>query len=277
VPASTTTRTPIFQWNLADGVTPKAYQRVAAFQPDVIYHLAAVSVPSDCGADEPTPAAASTNIDGTRSIVELCRRLDNKPRVLFASTCYVYSPVTPDQPVVAEDALTEPVRAYGKTKLAAEQILRDAIKDHSVDAVIARSFQHTGPRQSPRMILPDWATQLLRPSAEPLRAICLDTYLDLSDVRDMVRSYRLLVLDGTCGSVYNVGSGVSRKSGDILKAMLACTQSTRDVIELQPGRRQHPIADISKIREQTGWVAEIPFERTIIDTLNYWRERGMKT
>lgn len=274
VPTSVTTRAPLFQWDLAHGVTSEVSQRVAAFLPDVIFHLAAVSVPADCGSDEPTPLAAAANIDGTRSIVELCRQLDHKPRVLFASSCYVYAPVTPDNPVVTEEAPIAPTGAYGKTKLAAERVLRGAIESGDVDAVIARSFQHTGPRQSPRMIVPDWATQLLRPSDEPLRVICLDTYLDLSDVRDTVRSYRLLALDGTGGSVYNVGSGVSRRSGDILDAMRTSAQSTRGVMELEPGRRQHPIADISKLCEQTGWKAEIPFERTIADTLNYWRERG---
>ena len=127
------------------------------------------------------------------------------------------------------------------------------------------------------MILPDWTTQLLRSSDEPLRAICLDTYLDLSDVRDTVRSYRMLALDGVRGSVYNVGSGVNRRSGDILNALQTCARSTRDVIELQPGRRQHPIADISKLCKQTGWRTEIPLERTITDTLNYWRERGTES
>ncbi|MBP89770.1 MAG: hypothetical protein CMJ64_24200 [Planctomycetaceae bacterium] len=275
VPTSVTTRTPVFVWNLADGVTPEVDQRVAEFRPDVIYHLAAVSVPADCGGEEPTPMASEANIEGTRSVVELCQRLDNNPRLVFASSCYVYAPVTPDNPVVTEEAPTAPTRAYGKTKLAAEQILRDAIEAGNFDAIIARSFQHTGPRQSPRMILPDWATQLLRLSDEPLRAICLDTHLDLCDVRDTVRAYHLLALDGVYGSVYNVGSGVSRKSGDILSAMQTCAQSTRKVTELQRGRRQHPIADISKLCECTGWKSETPFERTIIDTLNYWRERGM--
>ena len=274
VPATVTTRTPVLEWNLAAGVTPEVSQRVAAFRPDVIFHLAAVSVPADCGAEEPTSAAVAANIGGTTSIVELCRRLDHTPRVVFASSCYVYAPVTPDNPLVTEEAPTAPTRAYGKTKLAAERILRDAIEEFGLDVVIARSFQHTGPRQSPLMILPDWATQLLGPSDEPLRAICLDTHLDLSDVRDTVRCYRLLALDGTCGSVYNVGSGLSRKSGDILELMQTCAASTRDVIELQPGRRQHPIADISKLCEHTRWKAEIPIERTITDTLDYWRERG---
>lgn len=274
VPARVTTRIPVFAWNLADGVTPQIRQRVAAFQPDVVYHLAALSVPSDCGAAEPTPLAAAANIDGTQSIVELCQSLEHRPRILFASSCYVYAPVTADNAVVTETAATEPVGAYGKTKLAAERILLAAAEDPRFDIVIARAFQHTGPRQSPRMILPDWATQLLAAPGQPLRVICLDAHLDLSDVRDIVRAYRLLAVDGARGSVYNLGSGVSRRSGDILKTMQALGRDDREVIELQPGCRQHPIADITKLRQHTGWKPEIPFEQTITDTMNYWREQG---
>ena len=71
LPVSVTSRIPVFAWNLADGVTPQIHQKVAAFQPDIIYHLAAVSVPADCGDSEPTPQAVATNIDGTSSIVDL--------------------------------------------------------------------------------------------------------------------------------------------------------------------------------------------------------------
>ena len=273
VPTRVTTRVPVFPWNLAEGTTPEVCRRLDTFQPDVIYHLAAVSVPADCGADEPTPEAIAANVEGTRSIVELCRSLQRRPRVVFASSCYVYAPVTPHDPVVSEESPIGPTHAYGKTKLAAERILREA-NDGRLEVVIARGFQHTGPRQSPRMIIPDWASQLLRPAGGSVRAICLDTHLDLSDVRDVVRSYRRLALDGSRGTVYNVGSGVSRRSGDILSAMQASAQTTRDVIELQPGRRQHPIAGISKLCEHTGWKAEVPWEQTITDTLNYWRERG---
>lgn len=263
----------LLAWDVASGVTSQVQEQVAAFQPDVLYHLAAISIPADCGSDEPTPQAVSVNVDGTRSVVELCQALDRQPRMLYSSTCYVYAPVTADNAIVNEGSPLGPPRGYGKTKLAAEEVLRDATSNSGVDAIIARSFQHTGPRQSPRMILPDWVTQLLRTS-DPIRAICLDTYLDLTDVRDIVRAYRRLALDGISGSVYNVGSGLSRKSGDILKIMQASAGSDREVIELEPGHRQHPIADNSRLREQTGWRPEIPLERTIEDTLDFWRQRG---
>jgi len=247
---------------------------VAKFEPDVVYHLAAISIPADCGSDQPTEQANSVNVGGTESVVDLCLALDQPPRVLFASTCHVYSPVSSDCAFVHEESPLRPGQAYGKTKLAAEEVLFHANKNLGLDVVVARSFQHTGPGQSPRMILPDWATQLLDGSGAPLQVICLDTHLDLSDVRDVVRAYRMLAVDGISGTTYNVGGGICHRSGDILELMLECADSKRDITELQPGRRQHPIADNSRLHQQTGWHPEIPLQQTIIDTLDYWRERG---
>jgi GDP-4-dehydro-6-deoxy-D-mannose reductase len=194
--------------------------------------------------------------------------------VLLASSCYVYAPVSSASPIVAEDAPIATQRAYGKTKLLAEQALHRAIQDQDLDGVIARSFQHAGPRQSPRMILPDWVRQFIKSNDEPIRVGSLDTYFDLTDVRDICRAYRQLGVDGLRGSVYNVGSGICRRSGDLLDVIQRCAGSRRGVVELQPGQRQHPIADISRLTRQTAWKPEISLEQTVTDTLKYWREEG---
>jgi len=267
-------RVPLLAWDLSRGVPGEVYEQVAAFQPEAIYHLGALSVPADCGAAEPTPQAQAVNAEGTQAVLDLARRLDSAPRLLVTSSCYVYAPVTREAPLVTEDSPVGPRSGYGKSKLAAEQAALHGGPRSAVDAVVARAFQHAGPRQSPRMILPDWARQLTRPGDEPIRAVCLDAFLDLSDVRDLVRAYRLLVLHGRRGEVYNVGSGICRRSGDLMETMRRCAGSSREVLELQPGVRQHPIAATAKLQRDTGWTAEIPLEQTVIDTLNYWREKG---
>ena len=139
--------------------------------------------------------------------------------------------------------------------------------------VIARSFQHSGPRQSPQMVLPDWARQLASKTQGPIRAICLDTFLDISDVRDVVRAYRALCVSGHAGIVYNVGSGVCRRAGDLLETMRQLSSSRREVKELAPGRRQHPIADIRRIVQHTGWQPTVPIARTLSDILEYWKQK----
>ncbi len=264
----------LFAWDMTAGTDQASLQTVIDFQPDAIFHLAAISIPSDCGATDPTPQALDCNVGGTQAVIELCDSLAHRPRVLLAGSCYVYAPVTRESPVVTEDSPVDPKRAYGKTKLLAEQKFLDAVRDAGLDGVVTRSFQHAGPRQSPRMILPDWIRQFTSSSDKPIRVGCLDTYLDLTDVRDICRAYRQLVVDGQRGSVYNVGSGICRRSGDLLEIIQRCAESRREVIELEPGQRQHPIADISRLTRQTGWKPAISLEQTITDTLKYWRAEG---
>ncbi|MBC8353444.1 MAG: NAD(P)-dependent oxidoreductase [Planctomycetes bacterium] len=265
-----------FTWDLTTAADQTICRVVHDFQPEVVFHLAAISVPSECGTTEPTPLALASNVGGTQAIIELCRSLTIRPRVLLASSCHVYAPVSIESPVVAEDAPVDPARSYGKTKLLAEQEIQRAIETDKLDAIVARSFQHTGPRQSHRMILPDWIRQFTLSDDEPIRVGSLDTYLDLTDVRDICRGYRQLSVDGKRGNVYNVGSGICRRSGDLLEVIQQCAGSQREVIELEPGRRQHPIADISLLTQQTGWKSEIPLEQTVADTLNYWRETHLR-
>ena len=260
-------------WDLArtDGLAPRQRERIERFAPQVIYHLAALSVQDDCGDRSPSPRALAINVDGTRRVLELAASLPDRPRVLFVSTAHVYAPVDPDSPQVAEDAPLGPSRAYGKTKLAAEAEVRKAVDSANCDAVIARAFQHTGPRQVPRLMLPQWVRQVAAKETAPIEVYTRDAWFDLCDVRDVVRAYRLLAFQSDSGGIYNVGTGTSRRSGDILTQLLEIARCDRPVIETRPGPRQEPIADVRRLVNCTGWQPEIPFHQTIADTLDYWR------
>jgi GDP-4-dehydro-6-deoxy-D-mannose reductase len=259
-------------WDLGNshGLSDAARRRIEQFQPTCIYHLAALSIPEDCGVDEPLPHAVAINVEGTRRVMELAGWLPSRPRVLLASSSYVYAPVSPESPSVNETAPLGPRRGYGRTKLLAEEEVRRAIDRHGCDAVIVRSFQHTGPRQSPRMMLPHWARQFAA-GRRPVEVRTCDAYIDLSDVRDVVRAYRLLVQCGARGEVYNVGSGICRRTGDILELLRNLADPQRPIVELLPGRRQDPIADITRLVQCAGWQATIPLEETIADTWTWWR------
>lgn len=257
--------------DLATGVNAQLRQSFADWIPDVVYHLAAISVPADCGDEEPSAAAIATNVDGTQALADFVLSFPRPPRIVFSGSCYVYGAVPAEQPVVSEDSPIGPQSSYGLTKLAAEEALLAAYRDHQLDVVIARAFQHTGPRQSPRMIVPDWARQLAAPGNQPLQVICLDTFIDLSDVRDIVRAYRMLAVGAQAGRVYNVGSGICHRSGDLLELMRKMSRSTKPVVELSPGRRQHPIANIRRIENEIHWHPVITIEQTLKDVLDYWQ------
>lgn len=273
-PAGLRPRVELVPWDLAlpEGLSPEGRRRIEEFRPDWIFHLAGLSVPQDCGEDEPSARAAAINVDGTRQVMELAASIEPKPRVLFASTSHVYASVKPEAPKIDETAPVGPWRAYGRTKLAAEREVRRAVDELGCDAIIVRGFLHTGPRQNPRTMLPEWARQFALGGSGPVEVHTRDTMLDLTDGRDVVRAYRLLIRHGQGGRIYNVGSGVAHRSGDVLDILHAMADPGRPIVELRPGFKQDPVADISRLVQCTGWQPEIPLDKTVADTLAWWRE-----
>jgi GDP-4-dehydro-6-deoxy-D-mannose reductase len=255
-----------FDVGAPDGLPPETRRTLERFRPTCIYHLAALSVPEDCGESQPTALATAINVDGTARVLGLAAALPSKPRVLFISTSHVYAPLRPEAPRLDENAPLGPRRGYGRSKLAAEEEVRRAIGQHGCDALIARAFQHTGPRQGKRMMLLQWAEQFLENAAGPVEIYTRDAHIDLTDVRDIVRAYRLLMLRGRSGEVYNVGSGLVRSSGQIFAMLHQLADPRREIVEIHPGFKQDPIADISRLFAATGWQPRIPIQQTVADT-----------
>lgn len=262
---------PLVAWDVTAPIRDEVRRALVEFAPDCIFHLAAVSVPRECGSGEPTPLAWQANVEGTRTVLRLAATLPRRPRVLLASSCHVYAPVTHQRAVVREDAPLGPAGGYGKTKLAAESELLRSVAENGLDGVIARAFQHAGPRQDPRLMLSEWCRQIIDPQPPPVRVLSLNAFFDLSDVRDVVRAYRLLAAQGNCGAVYNVGSGVCWRSGDLFDRLRTIAGCDCSAIERSPGLTQQPIADTSQLRAATGWTPAVPIDQTLADTLEYWR------
>lgn len=262
-------------WDLEASPTipPSALATVREFSPDCLYHLAALSLPELCGATAPTPECLAANVEATRRVIELALTLPSRPRLVFVSSSRVYSPVDGSRAFIDEDYSTNPLQGYGQSKLAAEQLVTAAVRERGLDAVISRSFQHTGPRQDPRLMLPEWASQLASGAPE-LRVRHLNAWIDCSDVRDVVRAYRLLAISGKSGLVYNVGSGIGRRSGDVVEELCRIAGRQPQIIERVPGVKQDPIANCDRLVAATGWRTEIPWEQTLRDTLDDWRRRS---
>ena len=129
-------------------------------------------------------------------------------------------------------------------------------------------------------MLPEWASQLASESDKPLEVKCLQSLVDLSDARDVVRAYRMLLESGHDGQVYNVGSGIGRLSGQVLtelqeiQHMLNSPVPARAIVELSSKQQTNPIAIIDKVRRDTGWQPEISWRQTLTDTMRYWQERA---
>lgn len=260
----------VFAWDLTQPISREFRMAVERFAPDCVYHLAAISVPAECGLREPSPRATAVNVGGTRAVVDLCQSLATPPRLLMVSTAHVYAPVAEQDPRVSEHAPLNPSTPYGLTKLHAEQVCQEAIRQ-GADILIARAFHHSGPRQLPKFLLPEWAAQFAREEEGPVQVRTLDCVLDLSDVRDVVRAYRLLLRHAPTGGVYNVGRGSGVCGRTVFETLARLAGRPRPVAERDPGLRQHPIADISRLVAATGWHPVIELEQTIADTLDYFR------
>lgn len=257
----------LLPWDIALPAPAAMQTALQEFAPQAIYHLAAVSKAID-GATE---YAQQTNIGGTQHVLELAKALPSQPRVLFVSSSYVYGDASSVQPVSESSPLPGQLDGYGHSKREGERETLEHVAEGG-DAVIARAFQHAGPRQSARFMLAEWCDRFLREQGTDIAIGSSETWLDLSDVRDVVRAYRLLMTQGVRGEIYNVGSGVARRTGDIFAQLCRVAGSPRVARPRSTQQRYTPIADLTKITTATGWQPQISIEQTIADTYAWFRD-----
>jgi len=247
---------------------------IADIRPAAVYHLAGAAHQAESWRDTTTPLEG--NALATAHLLDAVRRARLACRVLVTGSAAVYAPS--DDPI-AEDGPLAPASPYALSKLAQERIAARAFAGDGLATIIARPFNHTGPGQSAAFAAPAFARQIAlieRGRLEPvLRVGNLDARRDLSDVRDVVRAYVLLMDRATPGAIYNVGSGTGRTIRSVLDALVS---RSRVPVRVEPGpERLRPsdvpslVADTTRVREATGWKPEIPFERTLDDLLQYWR------
>ncbi|PQO27027.1 NAD-dependent epimerase/dehydratase family protein [Blastopirellula marina] len=250
-------------WDISEPATPELIDTLKDFSPEVIYHLAAISHPGSCGDDLPTETCQAVNILGTRHVAELALSLPSCPKVVFISSSKVYGGRTAEQPLAAESDPPQPKGGYAHSKWAAENVLRDRI-EQGLQVMIMRAFNHTGPGQSPIYLVPEWC-QKVASGVSPQKVRSLATSLDLSDVRDVVRIYRLLVEKGAWGETYNVGSGSAVTTADIWNTLCEISGRSLEVSAEKPEPAQQPIADVTKLHEAIGPIERFTLKQTLED------------
>lgn len=251
------------KWEISQPATPSLIDTLKDFSPDVIYHLAAISHPGSCGDDLPTETCKAVNILGTRHVADLALALPSEPRVIFTSSSKVYGGRTADHPWAKENDPLQPKGGYAHSKWAAENMLRDRI-EQGLKVVIVRAFNHTGPGQSPIYLVPEWC-QKVKEADGPQVVRSLATSLDLSDVRDVVRIYRLLAQKGSLGETYNVGSGQAITTADIWNTLCEIRGEQVEVTAEKPDPSQQPIADVTKLCQAIGEIERISLRQTLED------------
>jgi GDP-4-dehydro-6-deoxy-D-mannose reductase len=263
---------PRVRWSAVDLLDRGAVSRaLSALQPSAIYHCAGIAHVGESWS-EPV-RALSVNVLGTHHVLEGVRDAGLDCPVLVTGSALVYRPST--EPL-REDDPVGPCDPYGVSKLAQEMLASGRAQ---APVFIVRSFNHAGPRQSPAYVTSSFARQIAEIEAgrrDPvLRVGNLESRRDITDVRDTVRAYRLVVQRGRPRRPYNVCSGKAYRVRDLLDALIGLSRASID-IQIDPSRLRpsdNPViaGDRSRIGAEAGWTPAIPIERTLDDLLNYWR------
>ena len=217
-----------------------------------------------------------TNVLGTHNLLEAIRRTQHPCRVLVVTSAQIYQ--ASDEPI-DENAPLIPATPYGFSKLGQDRLAERAWRDDGMDLVIARPFNHAGPRQSPAYAVSSFARQIARIEAglapPELFVGNLDTRRDMTDVRDVVDAYDLLMKSAPTGRPFNICSGRAWRIGDLLDELLHIARVPIrvrvDSDRLRPSDVSVVQGDASRIRSELGWAPRIRVEQMLSDTLEWWR------
>ena len=262
------------KWAEVDLLDPSAVaDAIGSLGPSVVYHCAGAAHVGR--AWDKTESTFAINVRGTHHLLEGLRRAKVTARVLIPGSAMVYRPA---DEALSEDHPLVPTNPYGLSKLA-QELLGSRSTGDGLEITIARAFNHMGPKQDPWFAASGFARRIADIEtgrwAPEIAVGNLDAKRDLTDVRDTVRAYRIIVERGRPARPYNVCSGRAIAIRELLDRLLARARVPIEV-RVDPSRfRPNDVplllGDPSRIRDELGWTPTIPLEQTLDDLLEYWR------
>jgi len=250
---------------------------LAETRPDYIVHLAAQAhVPTALSAPWDT---LENNILGELNLFEACLAYAIKPRIIVVGSSEEYGRADAEEMPLVENHPLRPENPYAVSKVTQDVLGYQYFIGHGLPVIRVRPFNHIGPGQSSRFVLPAFASQIAkiefgqRPPA--LEVGNLAPKRDFTDVRDVVRAYRLLLTGGTTGDVYNIASGRAHAISDIVNGLLA--RSTTEIDVRVDPERYRPTdvpmiyGSAEKLSRITGWSPRVALSQTLDDVLDEWR------
>lgn len=253
-------------------------------EPDVIFHLAAQSyVPYSF---KVPIATLNTNVIGTANLLEEIKQLKLSsgydPIIHICSSSEVYGQVKEDETPIKETNQFRPASPYAVSKVGEDMLAFQYWLSWKIKTIRTRMFTHTGPRRGEVFATSTFAKQIAVIEAGLQHPVVkvgnLDSIRTFLDVKDAVRAYWTMINKCTPGEVYNIGGIETMTVGDMLNKLLKLSARQDIKIEIDPNRLRPSdvtlqIPSIEKFTKETGWKPEIPFDKTLEDLLDYWRQK----
>lgn len=258
-------------------------QVLATVQPEVIFHLAGQTFVPQAWRDpwDTFETNVRMQLNLLQVVSDQAERHGRPIRMIAVTTNEVYGAVPAEALPTDENTPLAPANPYATSKAAQDWLAGQYARAFGRDVVRIRPFNHIGPRQDDRFVAANFARQLaeieagLRPPV--IRVGDLSAERDFTDVRDIVRGYRLAAEHGRAGEVYNLGSGQACTVRELLDTLLGLVDLDvaveTDPARLRPSEIPRMLCDAGKARRELGWAPEIPFEQSLADVLNDWRAR----
>ncbi|MBI2032933.1 MAG: GDP-mannose 4,6-dehydratase [Candidatus Levybacteria bacterium] len=262
----------------ADLTDKKVTTDVISFtKPDLIFHLAALTAPGE--SFKHPSETITTNVSMQVNVLEAAREHVPSARILIISSADAYGMVDPSDLPIDEETPFKPGNPYSVSKIVQDYLGLEYQLAYNMQIIRVRPFNHIGPRQESKFVISAFAKQIAeieKGKKEPVLLVGnLEAKRDFTDVRDIVRAYGMIMEKSNSGEVYNIGSGISHTISDMLDKLLSLSTASIDVkIDqslLRPGDTPELRCDYSKLQSAIGWRPQIPLDKTLKDTLDYWR------
>jgi GDP-4-dehydro-6-deoxy-D-mannose reductase len=219
----------------------------------------------------------NTNIGIEVNLFEAALKQKCFPKFLIISSGSLYDPK--DKLPLIETSRVDPGSPYAVSKLGQEQMAQ-YYGQRGFEYVIARPFNHVGPGQNEGFIVPDLTKQIVsveKGNGKNIKVGNLEAQRDYTDVRDIVRAYRLLVESGKSGEIYNICSNKPLSGNDLLSKLIDLSSSKPELIsdptKFRPTDSPVIYGSYDKLKKDTGWEPEIDIDTTLKDVLEDWRTR----
>jgi len=243
--------------------------------PEVVFHLAGQA---DVGHSwDAATETFRTNAEGTLNVLTASRSV-GAVRVVTVTSADIYGIVDPEDLPLSEDTPFRPASPYSASKASADLLALQAYLGYGQEVIRVRAFNHLGPGQNDKFVCSALAARIAHNELHGVSELAignLATQRDFTDVRDVVRAYRLLALAGKAGEAYNVCSGISTSIKTIAEKLLDLSSTPMQLVVDPDLLRPIDLPDLqgnpSKINIDTGWMPELSLDQTLSDLLEYWR------